>query len=440
DRDLGRVIITINLTAEESLVLQTTADVISDTPDPDASNSSTSEIHSFEAVADLGAEVVPLTPTVTPGEEASWLVTVTNHGPSAADNVLLLDTLPAGIVDGSVSLDVTIVEDILFGAAEAPGGFCTSGTPGDPSDPARCDLGGLPFGWGAEVVVTGTVTPDFFDAHPTAEDAVPMDNDVEVTSDTWDAAFQDGCDTWPCPPAPDEPNFDSAAVLVDLPIDFLTESFPLGNLDLEGWQLEITPDGTPTGYTAYSACVESVTPIGDVGVVNSLFLVDDDYQQVFFPPGTEVKVFGIKYDRMFVGSNGYITFGSGDDEYIAEPESHFDLPRLSALFSDLDPSSGGTVWWKTLSDRTVVAWEDVPGHSSAETSTVSVEIFFDGRLVVRYDTVAGLASVVGMSDGSGMPEPFFETDFVAGDVPFCSALFVDGFESGDFSGWDVVVH
>jgi hypothetical protein len=49
---------------------------------------------------------------------------------------------------------------------------------------------------------------------------------------------------------------------------------------------------------------------------------DDDYFQIDFPLGAHIYFYGTAYSQCYVGSNGYITFTEGDDDYsesTAEP-------------------------------------------------------------------------------------------------------------------------
>jgi len=87
---------------------------------------------------------------------------VTNTGPLLAENVVMEDLLPAGVVVEGVG---------------APGS-CTTGIPGDPSAPLTCNLGNIPPGedrWIEVFVMT--------DADLAGE---PLENDAVVSSDIFD--------------------------------------------------------------------------------------------------------------------------------------------------------------------------------------------------------------------------------------------------------------
>jgi hypothetical protein len=51
---------------------------------------------------------------------------------------------------------------------------------------------------------------------------------------------------------------------------------------------------------------------------------DDCFDEVALGPGQTIDYFGQTYDHLFVGSNGYVTFGSGSTEFgadLMEPRS-----------------------------------------------------------------------------------------------------------------------
>jgi uncharacterized repeat protein (TIGR01451 family) len=78
-------------------VLENTAVVAGTTTDPNLSNND--DQHSVTIVDDADLQVVktPATQTVRAGERATFTLAVTNNGSSTADNVVLTDTLPAGM-------------------------------------------------------------------------------------------------------------------------------------------------------------------------------------------------------------------------------------------------------------------------------------------------------------------------------------------------------
>ena len=189
----------------------------------------------------------------------------------------------------------------------------------------------------------------------------------------------------------------------DIPLYF-TEEFSA--FDLDDMTLMLTPAPIVDGYVV---CIEPAAGLPtDPAGGSSLPLSDDDSE--FVSASTPVWLYGTSYNGFYVGSNGYITFDSGDTDYTESLGDHFDQVRISALFDDLNPNSGGTVSAKTLADRIAVTWEDVPEYSSTGSNTFQVELFFDGRIHLTWAGVTSSDSIVGLSEGLGIPPSFVAID------------------------------
>lgn len=195
----------------------------------------------------------------------------------------------------------------------------------------------------------------------------------------------------------------------DVP-DFFTELF-VSNNDLDNLSLRFTPNGT---YDYYGACVEEITelPTNPTGGT-TISLSDDDYQAVNVQGGQSVSLYGQSYATFYVGSNGYITFGSGDTDYSESLADHFAKPRIAGLFDDLYPPSGGTISWKQLEDRVAVTYLNVPEITTLVPNTFQIEMYFDGRIVVSYLAVNISDGLAGLSRGTGLDPDYYPTDLSA---------------------------
>ena len=192
--------------------------------------------------------------------------------------------------------------------------------------------------------------------------------------------------------------------------DSFSEEF--GPLDMSGLRITYHPS---TSFEAYEACTRQgngAFPINPTGGT-VLPLTDDDYELVMVGNGNTVKLYGAAYDRMYVGSNGYITFGTGDTDYTESLVDHFDTPRISANFDDYNPATGGTVSYRRLSDRMAITWNGVYEYATTNASWFQAELFYDGRIRVTYLTMSSTDGVAGLSEGLGMPTPFLESDLSA---------------------------
>jgi hypothetical protein len=200
------------------------------------------------------------------------------------------------------------------------------------------------------------------------------------------------------------------------PPDCFTQSV-VTNLDF--LSLMFSPDGS-NAY--YEACRERVDEFPtDPNGGTYVPLGNDDFAEVILNNDANLLFYGTRYDCFYIGSNGYITFGQGDANSSASLENHFGLPRISALFSDLDPTVGGTISYKQLEDRVVVTFEDMPlsGNPMAINS-FQVEMFFvDGSICVSWLKLAADSGVAGLSKGRGLPPVYFKESNLSGYLRCC---------------------
>lgn len=147
------VVLTITGTVAADLAtdsLVNTATIAGATPDPDPDdNSSTATTTVVSRVALVWTKTGPA--TVIAGGAISWTIIVRNDGPSVARDVVVDDSVPAGV---------------LGVGAQSSVGSCDA--------TVRCELGTLPVGVDVTVTVAGTVDPSV--------DAGRLTNAVTVTS------------------------------------------------------------------------------------------------------------------------------------------------------------------------------------------------------------------------------------------------------------------
>jgi LPXTG-site transpeptidase (sortase) family protein len=134
-------------------------------PDPVAGNNSASATVTGQA-ADIGIAKVASAPIVPLGSSVTFVVTATNHGPSAATGVQVTDVLPAGLT--------------LVSATPSAGTTYNAGT-------GVWNIGALPNGGGVTLTIVATVTtivPATNTATKTAEnqpDPVAGNNSASAT-------------------------------------------------------------------------------------------------------------------------------------------------------------------------------------------------------------------------------------------------------------------
>ncbi|MHC4323917.1 MAG: hypothetical protein ACYSUX_06560 [Planctomycetota bacterium] len=193
--------------------------------------------------------------------------------------------------------------------------------------------------------------------------------------------------------------------------NFLTEQFEGDgdNFDLMNQSITFVP--TPDNESYIPEIQQILQLPTDPAGGNNLELSDDDSVFVKLSRLTTVSIYGFNFNSFFVGSNGYITFTQGDQEYADTLPNHFDLLRISGLFRDLNPSNGGQISWKYIKDGVAVTWEQVPEYSSNNSNTFQIELFNDGRIRMSWLGIDSEGGIVGLSDGAGVPPDFQEIDF-----------------------------
>jgi len=190
--------------------------------------------------------------------------------------------------------------------------------------------------------------------------------------------------------------------------DLFTETFDKDDNDIRNHTLTFVPDGSRSGYTVCRT--PSYAFPADPSGGKPLLLPDDSYAAIQLTEGAEIPFFETRYRLFFVGSNGYVTFSSGDGSYQESLAAHFNQPRISALFDDLNPTHGGNVSWKQLADEVVVTFQDVPKNHSGKPNSFQIEMFFDGTLRLTHLGIATEDGLVGLSRGTGIPPEFAESD------------------------------
>ena len=190
--------------------------------------------------------------------------------------------------------------------------------------------------------------------------------------------------------------------------DYFTELFN-GNFDLSYTTITFTPDGSPSFY---SVCRDTATnfPTSPAGG-NLVSLSDDSYQRIFLSGTNQFSLYGTHSSAVEIVSNGYLTINGNDTSWAESVSTHFNFPRISALFRDLYPPGGGTISWQQLSNRFVVTYDSVPEYVAHDTNTFQIEWFFDGRIRITYLQIDARSCLVGLSEGLGIPFGFEESDY-----------------------------
>ena len=187
------------------------------------------------------------------------------------------------------------------------------------------------------------------------------------------------------------------------------------------------------------------------GTGTALGFGDDDSETVALP--APFPFYGVDRDDVTIGSNGYLTFGGSGSTFSNTAIPDPDQPNgIIALFwDDLEPPSGGEVYYQAMSDgRFIVQYEEVDRYSNGTGAITAQAILMPGgAIVMQYEEVSGAtttSATVGIENDGGtdglqiaLNAPYLE-DGLAIRI---AALFVDAAPSAGFipggAGADVVL-
>lgn len=134
-----------------------------------------------------------------------------------------------------------------------------------------------------------------------------------------------------------------------------------------------------------------------------------DSKPVFFSSGFSFSFFDTTYDRVYVGSNGYLTFG-GTDTNATENVPAFlgPLPRIAALFDNLNPIADGVdgtvdAFLRQTSDELDILYSGVPESVSCPSNTFEIRLRHDGSITIEYDYLRSLDAIAGITPGGSSP-------------------------------------
>jgi hypothetical protein len=139
----------------------------------------------------------------------------------------------------------------------------------------------------------------------------------------------------------------------------------------------------------------------------------------FSGAGQSINFFGHTYSSLYVGSNGYVTFGSGQSSFSTQPLDTQDVaPMIAAFYTDLDSrdDAASNVYVNTATDGQIIATWELMGH-------------FPGNYGVR-----STFQIIIRSDQATRPPGEGQIGFYYGDISddrAVSAGFGDGLRSSN---------
>jgi hypothetical protein len=201
----------------------------------------------------------------------------------------------------------------------------------------------------------------------------------------------------------------------------------------------------PSAFTAVTAAAGA--PVTGVDVRHNDFepgllaLGDEDSTVVFTP--RDFRICGRLWDFAFINSNGTVSFDFQDNDPVQSvPGFLFGAPRIAGLWTDLDPSAGGTVSASRTQNSLTVSFSDVPEFLGVDPNSFAITLRRIGPLAsvaeIDYGVLSALNGLAGVSCGGGATtgsEP--ETDLVPFGPIGIHALGTTGAVYEDFDAGDV---
>jgi len=193
---------------------------------------------------------------------------------------------------------------------------------------------------------------------------------------------------------------------------YFTEQF-VGDNDMDNLTITLTPDG---GENFYRLCGEAANAFPTNPATGTpIFLGDDGSSLVNLTGGAKVLLYGTQYGSFYVNANGNITFLASSGTFDETLDDHFDVPRISALFDDLNPAQAGVIRFQQFANRMVVTYEGIPEYDTGNSNNFQVEMFFDGAIHITYLAIAATDGIAGVSEGLGLPLDFAESNLGSWD-------------------------
>ncbi len=173
-----------------------------------------------------------------------------------------------------------------------------------------------------------------------------------------------------------------------------------------------------SGFWAFPFNYENITATGtDSGVYG------DDLSSGAVNIGFTFNYYGTAYTQVYIGSNGYLTFGSGDSTYSNYPFPSSDAyVRIAPYFDDLYVSVPGKIVYQTLGSapnrRFVVQYSGIQ-HCCSDTNPrgdFEVTLHENGSngpnvIQFQYNNVSAIGSggsaTVGLNKGDGIDDTLY---------------------------------
>jgi hypothetical protein len=166
-------------------------------------------------------------------------------------------------------------------------------------------------------------------------------------------------------------------------------------LDLEGRGLQFKRKRNGVKAAAFGGS------IGDVPG-ERITIGDDDTVEIDL--AFRFRFFGARHSKVYLNSDGNLTFGEGDSASSERSLSRFlnGPPRIAPFFDDLDPSVAvgeAGVYVDNQPKYLRVTWLDVPEFDEGNRNTFQVTLFKTGKITIAFGDLDAAEGIVGVSPG-----------------------------------------
>jgi hypothetical protein len=169
---------------------------------------------------------------------------------------------------------------------------------------------------------------------------------------------------------------------------------PPNTFDLSSVGLRFTPNAAG-GYDA-----QPIDATFRSGIGSRLALGDDDTIAQDLP--FSFSFYGTPRTQGFVNSDGNVTFGEGDSASTERDVARLltGPARVAPFLADLDPTTGGGIFFTASPTAAIVTWCNVRGFDSSDRTTVQTSLLPDGTIEMKYGSGISLGrAIVGLSPG-----------------------------------------
>ncbi|MEA2031347.1 MAG: hypothetical protein U9N55_07120, partial [candidate division Zixibacteria bacterium] len=145
----------------------------------------------------------------------------------------------------------------------------------------------------------------------------------------------------------------------------------------------------------------------DISATGTLVELGDDACSDAIDMGFNFPYYENEYSQLFIGSNGIITFGTGNSSHsnVSIPSSIAPNNLISLWWDDIDPGDGGAIYYyhDVAGGRFIVSFDAVPNYQYPDgTGSLNFQAIFypNGKFTIQYATMDPGSDSEGLSSAS----------------------------------------